>query len=735
MRIKVVPTELSRENVFASIGCREGSPAYSQIMETYDQLLPRFMEAAQPVCCLRFVKGEEVLPLLPEPTDYRPPENLAAVLLTVGDKASNLSGALFEQGEYVAGMLADAMADEYLMQMDNLLAPYLKRQCGNRGVGVARRLEAPYTCPMETQQALWQLLCQDIPVKITSGWMFDPVKTLGYFLELTQDVSVFHSQHNCRLCGALDCPRRHLEPVELTVRWGDTVKQVSCREETLLNVLRREGFSLSAPCGGKGQCGKCQVRFLEGAPPAQESDKRFFSPAQLEAGWRLACTCRPIQDGTLLLPMQEEGFSVLTSFGEEQAPAATVRQDDMVLAVDIGTTTLAFALADRATGAILRTHAAVNPQRVYGADVISRIEASVQGKREELRDLIRQALGEGIEKLWKESPGCRVGKVGIAGNTAMIHLLMGYPCNQLGVAPFTPYSLETVETSVAQLFPDLATGKGGVDPQMPVVILPGVSAFVGGDIGAGLLYTQFDRLDAPAFFLDLGTNGEMALWTPQGIYVTSTAAGPAFEGGRISCGTGSIPGAICGVEWTEKGLSLETIGGEPPVGLCGTGVVELTCALLRREFLDETGRLCDTYAQEGFPLGRGADGSPFAFTQKDVRELQLAKSAIRAGAQTLLKKSGVTGEQVAKAWLAGGFGYHLDPEKAMGIGLLPPELRGKTQAPGNTSLGGVLAYLCWEDAPGRLASIVSRCREVMLSADPDFNEFYMEHMFFQEDPC
>ena len=194
---------------------------------------------------------------------------------------------------------------------------------------------------------------------------------------------------------------------------------------------------------------------------------------------------------------------------------------------------------------------------------------------------------------------------------------------------------------------------------------------------------------------------------------------------------GSVPGAICGVSVQEGTAQVETIGDQPPVGLCGTGVIETAYELVKEELVDETGMLEEDYFEEGFPLADTKQGETIVFTQKDVREIQLAKSAVRAGIETLLLRSGIGYKDVGQVFLAGGFGYRVDLKKAVGIGMLPEELEGKTTAVGNSSLSGARRYLTEGDAAKRLRQIIASSDEVELSSDKDFNQFYTEYMFFE----
>ncbi len=498
----------------------------------------------------------------------------------------------------------------------------------------------------------------------------------------------------------------------------------------LLQTLMEQVAGLSAPCGGIGRCGKCGVLVRKGDFPVSPEDRRVFSEEQLETGYRLACTAEITGDFQVIwLGRTEEDMEVLTEGGAlglkkpKDGKWKLKKPKKQLLAIDIGTTTLAFGVYEE-DGEMIARETGLNHQRAFGSDVIARIQASNEGEREKLQELIREDLKSGIEKL-AASGGIapeRLSKAVIAGNTTMVHLLMGYSCEGLGVVPFTPYSLDTIRSDIRAIC--------GVDITCPVTVLPGISAFVGGDIVSGMMAMELLKKEKPCLFLDLGTNGEMALGNRKKLLVTSTAAGPAFEGGNISCGTGSIPGAICHVTIAEK-VQIETIGDRPPVGLCGTGVVETAAELLKAEELDETGLLEEDYFDGGYLLARNPEGEPILFTQKDIREIQLAKAAIRAGLETLLVRFGITYEDVGEVYVAGGFGYKLDLKKAVEIGMLPEELLDRTKAVGNSSLLGA-AYL----ALGRYKleeaeTLIRAAEEIALAGDKDFQDFYMEYMMFE----
>lgn len=509
-------------------------------------------------------------------------------------------------------------------------------------------------------------------------------------------------------------------------------------DKNLLEALMQQGIYLSAVCGGRGVCGKCKVRVMEGNIAAAQADREIFSGRELEQGWRLSCMAYPKENCTIRLAAEEEtDFDAVTEYrtAVKTTGGKGEKREDYAIGIDIGTTTLALSLVGLSSRQVCRTYTAINKQRAYGADVISRILASNSGRRDELKDSIRRDLLQGIQRLTEkeEVSKSRIKKIAIAGNTTMGHLLMGYSCETLGSYPFTPVNISTIELPFLEVFgtDEFGADEFGADKlDAPVVLLPGISAFVGGDIVAGLLACDFDKAEKPCLFLDLGTNGEMAAGNKDRLLVSSAAAGPALEGGNISCGTGSIPGAICNLEIASGEIKLRTIAGKAPVGICGTGVLELVSELIKAGLVDETGLLTEEYFEKGYEIAKDAQGTAITLTQKDIREVQLAKSAIRAGIEILLLEYGIGYEDIDTVYLAGGFGYKLNIGKAVHIGLLPEELSGKIRAVGNSALGGAVRYLTDSRASQKIEDIIKVSGEIHLANNESFPELYLKHMNF-----
>lgn len=513
--------------------------------------------------------------------------------------------------------------------------------------------------------------------------------------------------------------------MKVKIKQGKKEYSVFCKNgQTILDALKEKGDAEVAFCGGRGTCGKCKIRVCDGNLPVTKSDKKFFSDKELINGWRLACQAVPVSDCIIENHMDNENAFEILSFFSGKKIKMDFRDEEYGIVADIGTTTIAMVLCGLKNGQIYVSHSMVNRQRIYGADVITRIQASVDGKGPELQKIIRESLSNGIKTLTKKGNIniSWIKKIILTGNTTMVHLFMGYSCASLGVYPFTPVNIRTITGKSEDFF-------CCQEIHCPVILMPGISTYVGADILSGIIDCQMAEKQEISLLLDLGTNGEMALGNKERILTTSTAAGPAFEGGCISCGMGSVPGAISSVTINERHVSYKTIGKKHPIGLCGTGVIEITAELLKENLIDETGALNEKF-KKGFVLAEKENGEKISFTQKDVREIQLAKSAVRAGLETLLLKYGVTKNQINNVYIAGGFGFNLSLEKAIMIGLIPKEFQDKTIILGNSALGGAVKYLTDSKAGEKAEKIRQVTEEINLSKDNDFNELYMEYMFF-----
>lgn len=746
--------QISQKAAFENMDCYEDSPVYEDVLECFEEIYEDMLPLVKPVGVL----GVGSLPEKIASKKYPAGTPVIYAVTSIGNGLKERSNDAFQEGDYVKGMLIDCMADAALFSMEDQLVERVQEICGQLQMGVLERLEAPHSISMEAQRVAWEYLelKKRFQIDLSSGFMFDPVKTSCQIFVLTEDTEIFKAQHDCRTCPNIHCKMRKVMDVEIVVHTNTenakARKILVKKEQSLLDGLIAFGYYMAAVCGGKGRCGKCKVRVRKGNAPVLDADRKVFSEQELKDGWRLSCCLYPSEKLEIVLKQKEEkDFEILTAF-EKKSEEISLQENvencgkTYGVAVDIGTTTIVLQLLEEVSGKQIHAVSSINSQRMYGADVISRIQASMDGKKEELQRLVRRDLKENMERLLRDAGISyqQVKHIVISANTTMGHLLMGYDCASLGVYPFTPVNINTIKGTDLEI---LGFGTGETE----VVLLPGISTYVGGDIVSGLYACNFMQTEEVSLLVDLGTNGEMALGNKEKIFVTSTAAGPAFEGGNIAWGTGSIPGAIAAVDICGD-VKVQTIGNQPPAGICGTGVVETIAELVREEIVCETGAMDDEYFADGFPLAKTPEGEQIVFTQKDVREIQLAKAAIRAGMETLLLRFGIEKEKVVKVYVAGGFGYKLNMEKAIQIGMFPQEFVGKMEAVGNSSLAGAVIYLRslahgGEDGAEendkdfrirkkeeqKLSEIVGISKEIPLSSDKDFNEFYMDAMFFGEE--
>lgn len=722
---------VSKDQVLKLLNSEKRKDPGEDFTAVYDTALPEILELMEPAAALT---------LAPFPENGVFSEagisgNGLFVMMTAGQKVNSHIENCFKNGEYLKGLISDAIVSLALFSFEKDVLKRVREMAASHNAGIRRRLEAPDELPIEAQDHVFNVLnaASLLNMSITPGHMLSPVKSYSFVFETTDDNSMMHLTHDCKNCMKKDCINR-TENIILKVKDANGDHEFSVKKGSILKeILDEYGLPLNSPCGGKGLCGKCSVKVLKGNIGISSSDRKIFSEKELSQGFRLSCRAEINEDTCILIPTEAEKELFTTENEDASRKSFSVfsgADSGLAIAIDIGTTTLAFSLIDVKRKTVLYTFSSVNSQRMYGNDVISRIEAAGNDRHKELRQLIIKDLIAGIEKLTEGLNREAVKCIAISGNTTMLHLLRGYDTSTLGSYPFDPVNIKLEQLSLRDLFdtekPSNITGN------IPVYLLPGISVFVGADIVSGLSYLNFERSEKLCALIDLGTNGEIAVGNKDRILVTSSAAGPAFEGGNIKWGCGSIKGAISGVEIMGDQVNIRTIAGSlPPAGICGTGVIETAAELYKHKIIDDTGLLRDEYFENGFPLSETETGEIIVFTQDDIRELQLAKSAVRAGLEVLLKNLGAGYEDIDTLYIAGSFGTFLDPAKAASIGLIPPELTAKCTPAGNTSLRGLERFL--SDIPAGIdaaSSIAEKAEEIVLANASGFNDMYLKYMNF-----
>jgi len=480
------------------------------------------------------------------------------------------------------------------------------------------------------------------------------------------------------------------------------------RGTPLQDVLFAQGVEF--PCGGRGRCKGCRIKVLGGSLPVTSEDELKLTRAEIAEGWRLAC--RGLANGNLKIELAQWEAAILA----DESVFAFRSQEGLGVAVDLGTTTIVAQLLDLRTGHVLAVQTALNSQAQHGADIMSRVEFAVADGLPKLQQLIREQIGGMIRELLaaaQTTGGLK--NVVIVGNTVMHHLFCGISVEPLSHFPFTPAN-DGLQTFRAD----------ELDWHLPgnptVRFLPCLGGFVGSDILAGIFATKLHESESPVALFDLGTNGEIVVGNRDKVLCASTAAGPAFEGARISMGMRAATGAISEVHVEEGRLRCHVLGNVPPRGICGSGLVDAVASGLDLGLVLPAGRL-------------GANSEwmlepPVSLTQWDIRELQLAKGAIAAGVRILAQHWGARMEDIARVYLAGAFGNYIRRSSARRIGLIdfPPE---KIHPAGNTALlGAKLALFSLDEQDGSYSELRKQIRHVSLHEDPHFHEIYVEQMQF-----
>ena len=494
---------------------------------------------------------------------------------------------------------------------------------------------------------------------------------------------------------------------------------------SLLKELLFE-HSVEFPCGGQGRCRGCRVRITSGHMAINDAQRERLSESELAEGWRLACQCRI--EGEITLELRQWDASILTNDSDFQFTP----QEGLGVAVDIGTTTVVAQLLDMQTGAVLAVRTGLNPQARYGGDVMSRVQYAVaeQGAGT-LQDAITRQVGALLHQLVSIAnvDAARIRRVVLAGNTVMHHLFCG-----IDLEPLSHYPFEPVDDGLQRLTAEQIHWDIGIAPNAVIEFLPCMGSFVGSDILAGVLATGMHTQEAVSLLVDLGTNGEIVLGNRERLLCASTAAGPAFEGARISMGMRAATGAIWKVlkptEDSGDAPICEVLGSGVPTGLCGSGLVDAVAVGLDMGRIKPSGRFAGCTTLDLL--------SPVTITQTDIRELQLAKGAIAAGIRILLNRWGISAESLEHIYLAGAFGNYIDRHSARRIGLLDFD-PDRVQPVGNSALLGAKIALFTaaetvadgqESGNSEQNDIIGRTTHISLTSDPAFQDIYVDCMGF-----
>ena len=494
--------------------------------------------------------------------------------------------------------------------------------------------------------------------------------------------------------------RIELQPLGRTLETADGT--------SLQDILFEQGVEF--PCGGAGKCKGCRVKVLRGELPVTVPDEALLAAKELADGWRLACQAEA--RGDLALELAQWEAPILS----DDSTFDFTPRDGFGIAIDLGTTTIAAQLLDLRSGKVVAVRAALNAQAKHGADIMSRLEFAIREGVEPLAVLVREQIGGLITAMVEgRDDVTSLRDVVIVGNSAMHHLFCGLDITPLAYDPFEPHDAGLKTFTAVEL------GWSFI-PEANVRFLPCLGGFVGSDLLAGILATRLHESEAPVALIDLGTNGEIVVGNRDRILCCSTAAGPAFEGARISMGMRAASGAISEVHLNDGRLVCHVLGGKEPRGLCGSGLVDAVAACLELGSVVPSGRMM---------MGNAIMlAEPVVLNQCDVRELQLAKGAIAAGIELLAEQWGTTLGDLHELHLSGAFGNYIDRTSARRIGLLkiPSD---RIRPAGNTALlGAKMVLFAPPHEDGSYTGLLGKVRHVSLSEHPHFQDVYVDNMGF-----
>ena len=524
--------------------------------------------------------------------------------------------------------------------------------------------------------------------------------------------------------------------------------------EKVLNAALAQGIEIDAPCAGNGTCGKCRVRLISGA--LEMPDNPRLSQADREDMWYLACQSKVIGDAVVWIPRSASAFKQDIATADLSTPAELERYNKAIeaifasgikpgcecggygIAIDIGTTTVTGALLDMASGNVLGKASRGNGQIKYGADVINRIiQQSKPGGVERLQNAVKEeTIIPIITALLKESgkKAEDVSRVVIAGNTTMEHLFMGADGQTIRLEPYVPQFLELEGLKAAQ--EGIPAAKDA-----DLILAPNVGSYVGGDITAGVLDTLMWNAPEMSLFIDLGTNGELVLGNSDYMLCCACSAGPAFEGGDISCGMRATTGAIDSIHLDDESLKPEytLIAGDKPAGLCGSGLISIIGELFRTGAISAKGKFIrqsdriryDEYGGNYIVASaeESVTGKAIELTEGDIDNFIRAKGAIFSAIRTMLKSLDMTVDDIDKIIIAGGIGSGIDIEKAIEIGMLPKADLNKYSYIGNSSLTGACAMLLSEEATEKVFDIGRNMTYIELSTEPGYMDEFLAACF------
>lgn len=502
----------------------------------------------------------------------------------------------------------------------------------------------------------------------------------------------------------------------------------------LSQVIEKSDINFSLPCSGLGTCGKCKIKIIDGEiSEISVGEKRFLSDYEIKNGYRLACFTKIYSDVTVEHCENKTLKILKNSSCEIKEFKPVVKAQEYAISIDIGTTTIVINLHKGDSISLLDTISDINNQIKFGADVISRIDYSISNTVDAIHKVTINQLNQMIKALCHRTSidNRQIKYAVVTGNTTMLHFFANINPESIAFYPFTPKTLfgYTWENNSGL----------AIATDSKIYLSPCISAYIGADLVCAVLVSDMLNKEECSLLVDIGTNGEMALHHNGGIKCCSTAAGPVFEGVGIELGSSAIEGAISSVYFNKRNNSIDykTINNEKPIGICGTGVIDAVSVFLSQGIIDDTGKILKeghNFSQHVIEVNNQLafkfDKSNIYITQKDIRQIQLAKGAIAGGINALLVDSGVSAQDIDRFYICGGFGSYINLDSAENIGLIPKGIKNRTVILGNAALNGASAIILDNNNTKECAKIAEKSNYIELSTDTVFADEYIKAMSF-----
>lgn len=631
--------------------------------------------------------------------------------ITLGEKINPYINKLFAADPFSA-MICDSYAnfclhnytEEAVANLANQLDKYVVCRCVEIGNDIFSIDQFP---------AFFDILKQDI-ISLTPSHLMIPQKSVAYILCLDNTSSCHNLQlHNCATCSGKMCPNRKDGFYTITViseKGEDKIQLTS--GTTIDKAIDKLNLPLYSPCGGNGICGKCKIKIVNPLPPQQHD--LVLGENLLNDGYRLACRYKVFRNEKVYANIANP--TIMQGDIKLSQQAATTSK--FCIAIDIGTTTIvAYLIAD---GKPIDKIGFVNNQSRYGSDIVARIEYCVKNGVTQLHNTLVRDLNTNVGLLCERNNilASSIELCFACGNTVMEHTLLNKSISGFACFPFKSEFLQTQTVDGALL---------GLNFCIKLIVGSNISAFVGADIVAGIVSTRAN--EGCNILIDLGTNGEIVLSAKGKLYACSTAAGPALEGGELECGMSGVEGAIHDVEIYGGVVTIKHYGTKP-TGICGSGVIKAIAEFVRLGIIDETGRFVQGkdphIVDDKYYLTQS-----IYISQKDIRAIQLAKSAIYAGIETLIKVSDVNARDIQHVYIAGGFGNYIQKDCLFTLGLLRTTFKDKIVLSGNTSVAGAIAWLVDDNAKTLFEYVAQTTQTIELNNHPTFSDLFIEGINFE----